>query len=481
MKKTVHNPDLPILLVDDDKDVSRVLSRTLRLNGFNNLLSLTDSREVLPLLRQNDVALVLLDITMPHFSGDELLEKIAGDFPHLPVIMATASDDIEVVVGCMKKGAFDFITKPIRVSRLLFAVKCALDLRELRRENEALRLKESGPRPKKPGLFADIITADKQMQKIFNYIEAIAPGNQPVLITGETGVGKELAARAIHAASGRKGDFVALNAAGLDDDVFADTLFGHVKGAFTGAGGRRDGQIKKAAAGTLFLDEIGDLSPKSQIKLLRLIQEKEYLPLGADKIRKTDARIIAATNHDLSRMAAENYFRKDLYYRLYAHQVELPPLRNRLDDLPLLVEHFVGLATAEFGREKMSIRPELHPLLKNYAFPGNIRELKSLVFDAVSRQQGRILGLKVFADGALTGGLRSSPLFTENSRPGITFGPQLPTVVEARRCLIAEALERSKGNISLAAKLVGLSRQSLSQYIRKHNLKFSSLKSGNDS
>ena len=470
MDGTARNPDLPILLVDDDKDVSRALSRTLRLNGFNNLISLTDSREVLPLLRQNDVALVLLDITMPHLSGDRLLEEIARAFPHLPVIMATASDDIEVVVGCMKKGAFDFITKPIRVSRLLFTIKCALDLRELRLENEALRRKETELQYKRPELFAPIITADRQMLKIFSYIEAIAPSSQPVLITGETGVGKELAARAIHAASGRTGNFVAVNVAGLDDDIFADTLFGPVKGAFTGADAKRDGQIKKAGAGTLFLDEIGDLSIKSQIKLLRLLQEKEYLPLGADIPRKTDARIIAATNHDLSQMVAENSFRKDLYFRLYAHQVELPPLRKRPADLPLLVEHFVTLAAKEFAKGRLTIRPELYPLLENYDFPGNIRELKSLIFDAVSRQQGSILGLKVFMDVAETGGHRDSAPVSQNSRNKITFGSQLPTVVEMRRYLVIEALERTRGNISLAAKLIGLSRQSLSQYIRKHKI-----------
>jgi DNA-binding NtrC family response regulator len=470
MDKTAQNPDLPILLVDDDKDVSRAMCRTLRLNGFNNLISLTDSREVLPLLKQNDVALVLLDITMPYFSGDELLEEIARSFPHLPVIMATASDDIEVVVGCMKKGAFDFITKPIRASRLLFAIKCALDMRDLRRENEALRRKEAEPEAKRLELFASIITADQQMFKIFNYIEAIAPSSQPVLITGETGVGKELAARAIHAASSRKGSFIAVNVAGLDDDVFADTLFGHVKGAFTGADSRRYGQIRKAGAGTLFLDEIGDLSRKSQVKLLRLLQEKEYLPLGADTPRKSDARIVAATNHDLGRMVAENSFRKDLYFRLFAHQVELPPLRKRLTDLPLLVNHFVSLAAREYGRDELTIRPELYPLLENYAFPGNIRELKYLIFDAVSRQQGKILGLKVFMDGPAMGDRRDSVAVSQNSREKITFGSQLPTVAEMRRCLAVEALERSKGNISLAAKLIGLSRQSLSQYLRKHKI-----------
>ncbi len=470
MEKTAQNPDLPIILVDDDEDVSRTMARTLRLNGFNNLISLTDSREVLPLLNRREVALVLLDITMPYLKGDDLLVEIAAGFPQLPVVMATASDDIEVVVGCMKKGAVDFVAKPITTSRLLFAIKSALELRELRRENEALRRKEAGFPAQKSELFAAIVTADRQMKKIFNYIETIAPGSQPVLITGETGVGKELAAQAVHAASGRRGSFVAVNVAGLDDNVFADTLFGHVRGAFTGANSAREGQIKKAAAGTLFFDEIGDLSPRSQVKLLRLLQEREYLPLGADAPCRSDARIIAATNRNLGRMVEEDRFRKDLYFRLYAHQVEVPPLRRRLGDLPLLVAHFVRLAAGEFGRGELTVRPELYPLLENYDFPGNIRELKSMVFDAVSRQPGRILGLKVFRDVPGMGNSVDLPPAGRNNRSEITFGPRLPSLAEARRALVLEALARAQGNISLAAKLIGSSRQSLSQYINKYRI-----------
>ena len=236
MKKIAQNPDLPILLVDDDEDVGRAVSRTLRINGFNNLLSLTDSREVLPLLNQQGVALILLDLTMPHLRGDQLLEEIVSSFPSLPVIMATATDEIDTVVDCIKKGAFDYVTKPFSAGRLLTATRCALEMRELRRENEALRLQELGQPPKCPELFAEIITGDQQMMKIFNYIEAIGPSSQPVLVSGETGVGKELAAQSIHGASNRKGAFVAVNVAGLDDEVFSDTLFGHTKGAFTGAG-----------------------------------------------------------------------------------------------------------------------------------------------------------------------------------------------------------------------------------------------------
>ena len=473
MEKTAQNPDLPILLVDDDEDVGRAVARTLGLNGFNNLLALTDSREVLPLLNQQEVALVLLDLTMPHLRGDQLLEEIVGSFPHLPVIMATATDEIETVVDCMKKGAFDYVTKPFSTGRLLTAIRCALELRELRRENEALRLRELGQPPKRPELFAGIITGDRQMLKIFNYIEMIGPSCQPVLVSGETGVGKELAARAVHGASNRKGAFVAVNVAGLDDEVFSDTLFGHTRGAFTGAANARAGQIKKAAAGTLFLDEIGDLSMKSQVKLLRLLQEKEYLPLGGDTPQMTDARIIAATNHNLAEMTERRIFRKDLYFRLYAHHVHLPPLRDRLTDIPLLVEYFTFKATREFGKKRLSIRPEIYPLLENYAFPGNVRELKAMVYDAVSRQPGRVLGVKVFLE-ILNDSGNSRTANESGTETKVTFGPRLPTVKEVRLNLATEALKRTQGNISLAARLIGLSRQSLSQFINRHDIHLSS-------
>ncbi|MBI4793872.1 MAG: sigma-54-dependent Fis family transcriptional regulator [Deltaproteobacteria bacterium] len=472
-------PDQPIVLVDDDESVVRAVTRNLILNGYNNVIGITDSRQVLARLAEVEGSVMLLDITMPHVRGDDLLPEIVAQYPHLPVIMATATESIDIVVRCMKKGAFDYITKPLSTGRLLACISGALEVRELRRENEALRGMEQSSGPVHPEFFLDALSRNREMSGIFHYIEQIAPSSQPVLISGETGVGKELAAHALHRASGRKGRFVAVNVAGIDDDVFADTLFGHVKGAYTGAGANREGQIIQAAAGSLFLDEIGDLSLKSQVKLLRLLQEKEFFPLGSDTPQTSDARIIVATNRDIEEMLRQGTFRKDLYFRLNAHHVHLPPLRNRGDDLPLLIPHFGAMAAEEFGKEKPVVPHELYTLLRNYSFPGNIRELKAMVFDAVSRQQGAVLGLESFAKCM---GLTDTAEMKQQtaSRPSVQFGDRLPSMKEVRCRLAEEALRRTGGNISIAARLLGLTRQSLSQFVQNNNISSFHLPTGDN-
>ena len=466
--ENVLQPDLPVIVVDDDENIAKAIDRILNIKGLNNIIAVSDSSKVLELIQQKGASVVLLDITMPKLGGDKLLEQIVAAFPHLPVIMATASDSIDMVVNCMKKGAFDYITKPLDGSRLLASVNAALQVMELRRENDALRKKSRKVRPAHPEFFQDSLTGNDEMLRLFAYIEQIAPSGQPVLVSGETGVGKELAAQAIHRASGRKGRFVAVNAAGLDDTIFADTLFGHVRGAYTGAMTSRDGQVKKAAAGTLFLDEIGDLSPRSQVKLLRLLQEKEYHPLGADKPHFTDTRIIVATNRNFDELLAEGSFRKDLYFRIKSHHVHLPPLRKRLDDLPLLVPHFATLAAREFGKKKFIIPRELYSLLENYSFPGNIRELQAMVFDAVSRQQGNVLGLHAFVELMGLGKQKKKKAVLAQEK--VLFGRELPTMKDVRCLLAQESLMRAGGNVSLAAKLIGLTRQSLSQFIRNNHI-----------
>ena len=247
--------------------------------------------------------------------------------------------------------------------------------------------------PAHPEVFADIVTRDSSMLAIFKYAEAVAPTTLPVLITGETGVGKELIGRCIHAASGRSGSFVPVNVAGLDDTLFADTLFGHVKGAYTGADAAREGMVAKAGEGTLFLDEIGDLAPESQIKLLRLLQEREYYPLGTDRPRPASARFVFATNLDIAKAMGDGKFRKDLLYRLRSHHIRIPPLRERPSDLPVLLDHFFQKAAKVVGKDQPPVPRELLPLLGSYAFPGNIRELEGMVFDAVVRHQSHTLSL----------------------------------------------------------------------------------------
>ncbi|MDH3567306.1 MAG: sigma 54-interacting transcriptional regulator, partial [Desulfobacteraceae bacterium] len=244
-----------------------------------------------------------------------------------------------------------------------------------------------------PQAFSEIITHNQRMLLVFKYVESIAPSSQPILITGETGVGKELIARSIHTLSKLKGRFVAVNVAGLDDNVFSDTLFGHIKGAFTGAEQDRRGLIERAVGGTLFLDEIGDLNPVSQIKLLRLLQEGEYLPLGQDEAEQTNVRIVASTNENLWSLQRKDKFRKDLNFRLRTHHIHMPHLRERMDDIPLLVRHFLE-KSADALKKKVPTPPkELYELLATYSFPGNVRELESMIHDAVSIHSAKILSL----------------------------------------------------------------------------------------
>jgi len=456
--------DLPILLIDDEEIVLKAMKRAFNLAGVTNIITVNDSREVLSTMAQQEVAFVLLDLSMPHLTGDVLLEMIIQSHPQVPVIMVTANDDVSTIVSCIKKGAFDYIVKPVDTGRLLAAARGAVEVRELRSENAILHKRKQKKGLKNPDAFDEMLTRNEEMISIFHYLEAISHSSQPFIITGDTGVGKDLVAKAVHRLSGRKGDFVAVNVAGLDDNIFADTLFGHIKGAYTGAERDRGGQIKKAAGGTLFLDEIGDLSMASQVKLLRLIQEREYTPLGSDKPAYTDTRIVAASNRNLDELKETGEFRKDLYFRICAHQVHLPPLHERPEDLPLLVEHFLKKAALEFDKKKPTVPDEIYVLLNAYHFPGNIRELRSLVYDAVSKHRSGVMSLDTFRK--VIGGGRPGSVAKSTTPSMLTFGAQLPSMKEIRRLLVDEALTRAENNRTVAARLIGITRQSLSQYLQ---------------
>lgn len=334
--------------------------------------------------------------------------------------------------------------------------------------DNVMPLKRSGPDLHHIGLSAGIITGNKDMMSVFEYIQSIAESSEPILITGETGTGKELIARAIHTSSKVRGEMVTVNAAGLDDNVFSDTLFGHTKGAFTGADRPRRGLIEKAGFGTLFLDEIGDLSSMSQVKLLRLLQEGEYLPIGQDEAKRSSARILTATNVNLWLLQGKGRFRKDLNYRLRTHHINIPPLRNRLDDLPLLLEHFLKKAARKLNKKKPTAPKELVPLLSTYSFPGNIRELEAMIFDAVSRHNDRILSLKTFKSH-MDKARKAEKQNRENDENGqllVTFPEELPTIKEATNLLVAEAMKRASKNQTLAAKMLGISRQALGKRLK---------------
>ena len=473
---------LPILLVDDEEHFLFSASFTLNSAGINNVVQCQDSRDVMPTLSSRDFAVVLLDMLMPNISGEELLPMIASDFPELPVLVITAINEVERAVESMKSGAFDYLVKPVNDQRLVTTVKRALEISALRSENALLRQYLLSGKLDHPEAFSEIVAQNRTMQSIFQYIEAIAGTALPVLITGETGTGKELVAKVIHRLSGRAGALTPVNVAGVDDMLFSDTLFGHEKGAFTGADRPRRGIIEHTSNGTLFLDEIGDLRTESQVKLLRLLQDGMYYPLGADTPKLTDARIIVATNREVAPMLEAGHFRKDLYYRLQTHHIHLPPLRDRRDDIPLLIEHFLKKSAKTLGKKKPTPPDALLTLLDNYHFPGNIRELESMIFDSVSRHRGGVLSAASFRDKighepavenlAQTNVIRESELRLDAESERILFTDQLPTLKEAEQILIAEALNRSKGNQTIASQLLGLSRRALNNRLRRKETEF---------
>lgn len=459
-------PSTPVLLVDDEKPWLRSLSLALeRLGGINNLIQCNDSRRIMGILADQAVSVVLLDLTMPHLSGEKILAQIVENYPELPVIILTGVNQIEITVRCIKAGAYDYLVKTAEEERLIGSVKRAIQLLEIKNENRKLRQHFLEDSLKNPQAFSAIPTQSPKMKAIFRYLEAVASSCQPILITGESGVGKELIAKAVHQLSRPDGPWVAVNVAGLDDNVFSDTLFGHVKGAFTGADQARAGMIEQATHGTLFLDEIGDLSPISQIKLLRLLQEGEYFPLGSDRVKKIKTRIVLATNRDLMALQNEGKFRKDLFYRLHTHPVAIPPLRERKEDIPLLLTCLMEKAAGSLNKKTPTPPPELATLLSTYHFPGNVRELEAMIYDAVSTHQAKKLSMDSFKK--VLG--KQEPVMQE-TRPvaPVTFSERLPTIEEVVTLLIDEAMQRANGNQSIAANLLGISRPALNKRLNKN-------------
>lgn len=454
-----------IVILDDDVGVLKRTERMLKFCGFNNIRIVENADGLWNILQAEAVFIVILDLMMPGTDGFEVLDIISQSYPSVFVIVSTAIDDTDTAVRCMKAGAFDFVPKSAESARLIASINHATRIDSLLIDNKVLKDTLHKKNIIDPEVFGNIITHDPTMLQIFQYIMSVSKTQKSILVNGESGTGKELIARAIHKASGRTGELITVNIAGLDDTLFSDTLFGHKKGAYSGAATDRGGLIEKAQGGTLFLDEIGDLSMQSQVKLLRLVEEKQYYPLGSDNLKSTDTLIVTATHKDIKAAMLNGTYRKDLYYRLEAHNIMLPPLRERKEDIPLLVQHFVEKAERHFNKKITRIPQEVYTLLKNYSFPGNVRELEGLIYDAVGRLEGHVLTVESIASKIRVTEL---PKKTTNSPDAIFSAMEtLPTLDEAEDALIAEALKRCHNNQGLAAQMLGLSRSALNRRINK--------------
>lgn len=455
----------PILLVDDEEEILSNYSLILRYAGLGPVVTVPDSRNVMTRLDTENVSVIVLDLIMPHVSGNEMLREIRKNYPQIPVIVMTAMNEVETAVDCMKKGAFDFLIKPVEKERFVSSCRNALEVRGLRNEVDHLRKHLLSDEIEHKDAFASIITISPRMKSIFRYVEAISKTSALVCIVGETGVGKEMLARTLYDLSGLKGGFVAVNVAGLDDAMFSDTLFGHKRGAFSGADQDREGLVAQADGGMLLLDEIGDLSETSQVKLLRLLEESQYYPLGADVPRKSGAKIIACTNRDLDQLMKEGKFRRDLYYRICGHLIHIPPLRERPEDIPVLFDHFLKHISSSLSLKAPEYAKTVPLLLMNHDFPGNVRELQTIVNDLIVRSDGGRISddlLKSYIRSDMTEICASGMTSAEGSIQIGIYG-RFPTLRDIEDYIISEAMKRANGRQQMAAAMLGISRQALNR------------------
>jgi DNA-binding NtrC family response regulator len=454
---------LRVLAADDDPAVLELAKIAASSLEAVQLRCAASAAETFAALEAEAFDLVFLDLNLGDRWGSSLISDVLAASRDALVTVVTADERPATIVECMKRGAFDYVSKPISASRLTTIMGHVRSIVELKREVRLLGGEAEGA-SRNPA-FSRIVTRSPLMFGLFRTVERIARSPLAVLVAGESGVGKELVSRAIHDLSRREGAFIPVNMAGLDDTLFADTLFGHVKGAYTGAEGKRRGLVREADGGTLFLDEIGDIGAEAQVKLLRFLQDGEFYPLGADKSEKSSARLVMATNADLYAKVQEGKFRADLYYRLVIHYIAVPPLRERREDIPLLVEKFAADAAEAFGRPVPRRIDGFLAAIEGWTFPGNVRELFALVHRAMSLAEGGTLpagyALEYIRSQKTT--TLERPFRGENAEDG-----SFPTLEEVMDRHIHRALLRSGGNQSLAAQLLGISQSTVSRKIAKN-------------
>ena len=451
-----------ILVVDDEDIMREILEKLLTREGYHVRVA-ASGEEGLEFARSFPFDAVIVDVMMPGMDGLTLLEELKKLDDELPILMVTAFASVETAIAAMKRGAFDYITKPFKNDEVLIVVRNAVERRQLVAENAALRQNLQAQYQR----FAAIIGRSPRMKQVFDLIIQASPSRSTILITGESGTGKELVARAIHSESPRaERAFVTVNSGNLPPDLLESTLFGHVKGAFTGAIYPKKGLCDLADKGSIFFDEIGNIPPDTQAKLLRVMQEREFMRLGGMETIKVDVRIIAATNCDLRQMVEDGRFREDLFYRLHVININLPPLRERKDDIPYLAQHFLEKFGAENNRSDLELTPEALDLMMDYDWPGNVRELENVMERAVVLSSSQRIGPELIPDHVRSAPVFHIPRFVVPPE-GISFKDVI-TNVEKR--LIESTLEAAGGVQKRAAELLKIKPTTLNEMIKRHDI-----------
>jgi len=443
-----------LLIVDDEKHIREGLGKALSLDGYDVQLA-SDGQEAIDKVEDGDVDLVITDLKMPLRSGEELLKDALERYPYLPIIILTGHGTIENAVEAMRNGAYDFITKPLNIDKLSLIVKRALENSSLKRQNRELL-----NQLKKKYSFEYIIGKSAPMKKVFETIELVAPSRANVLVTGESGTGKEMIADAIHHHSPRREkSYIKVHCAALPESLLESELFGHEKGSFTGAIARKRGRFELANLGTIFLDEIGEISLQTQVKLLRVIQEREFERVGGEERIKVDVRIISASNRNLKDEIERGNFREDLYYRLNVVSIHVPPLRERPDDIPLMVHKFIEEFSKENNREIEGITNGALQALMSYKWPGNVRELRNVIESIVVLTKSRIITEQDLPVGVLSK--------DEKSSLKIPVGVSL---ADAEKQLIMFTLEYTGGNKTKASEVLKIGRKTLHRKLSEYGI-----------
>ena len=456
--------NVSILLADKDNDFLFSFKVILEREGYGKLFLAENEKDLQIHLENHDIQILFLDLNLSQSEGLELLSRIRQINPGLQIIIITADNNIEKAVECMKEGAYDYIIKPIDRNRVLITLDKLLNHLLIKEDVSNLQKAYFTGELKNEKCFSEILTRSPKMRSAFTYIEAISQSPQPVLISGETGVGKELIAKSIYCCAEMEGPYVSINIAGLDEATFNDSLFGHKKGAFTGADHDRDGLLKKAGKGAILLDEIGDLNETLQIKLLRLLNDGTYYPLGADKVEKANVRFIMATNRNLEDRVKNGQFRKDLYYRLISHRITIPPLRERSEDISYLVREMLRQAQ-KMLKKRVYLSGQAMAVFSDFDYPGNVRELKNIVFDCVANTPENENMSTEYLESRLRG---EQSMLESSDLQGNLAGDGPMTLAEIEKEHIKKALKRNRGNQSRAAAELGISRQALNKRIKNN-------------